>query len=680
MKKGPLSRYSIVLLGLIASVAAYFAGSNFGSKHSAENESDRLGEASLNSSGITLNQAKRLESSGLSAEECIQKIESIYETRDVFRVHLETGLAAKELAGSEFAAVMNGVLGRTGDQWFVIKLIILLEWARMNPDAMLNYVDTKVRDYRLVAGLFQYWADADLASVLNSVGKLGDYAKGAAVAGLEGLNIEFINQELLERGLGRRSHDQEKNRKNLEAALADRMYVENIDGFANLLLRAHYNDPKKALDIALSVSNERIRKKLLGVVARMRWADIGEGLNTMGTLYGSGQIASRNDYLKLLSNIVSSVGPRQFQETLDWLSGNLQGTDLTNVVKLAQQRGFGSSNPRQLLESTIFGDIPDSIEKRNMISNLVQNWAHQDWQAAVEWLDTVPPYTDTTHLRGNMIGTIFQQSGPEPAIQFFDQLSPSDQQIGIDNLASSWGRQDPLGFVSWALGLESPELWEKALSRVGNRWAEVDIEGARYFSDSLPEGNMKHEFQRSIGRRLTVADPIQAIEYASGIQDTNTARNVENTALARWAKAEPKAAMDYLREVYVADEMRLMHGAMSVANAWGGRDPEEAINYFQNLDSDLAQREASVAVVNQWANQDLASAVKFVMEEANENTRDHVLRGLANHHRLLQSDPEEAIRVAQSIRDVEMRRQTLLQVERRLKRSHPSLSGEVIVR
>ena len=657
--------------------AAFFVGAKLGSSEAGE----AIGqEAHLESSSArAIAQADRSNQKGISAAECIHKIESAYETRDVFRAHLETGLAAKELAGSEFAAVMNEVLDRTGDQWFVIKLIILLEWARTNPDAMLNYVDSKITDYRLVAMLFQYWADADLARVLDSLNNLSDQAKNAAIIGLRQLKSEFVTRGLEDRGLVRPDQNQEKLRENLDAALADRMYARDFDGFASLLGRAYYNDPQTALDIALSVTDERIRKKLMIVVSQMGWSDIGEGLNTMGALYGSGQIASRNDYLKLLSNMVSRVGSNQFQETLDWLSGNLQGTDLTNVVRLAQQRGFGSSNPEQLLVSEIFGSIPDSIEKRDMISNLVQNWAHRDWRSAVAWLDTRLPHTETTNLRGNLIGMIFQQSGPEPAVQFFHQLSPGDQQIGIDSLASSWGRQDPLGFVSWALELESTELWEKALSRVGDRWADVDIEGSRYFSDSLPEGNMKHDFQRSIGRRLAVTDPIRAIEYALSIQDTNTSRNVENTALARWAKTEPKGAMDYLREVYVADEMRLMHGAMSVANAWGRANPEEAINYFQTIDSELTRREASVAVVNQWANQDLASAVRFATEGASENTRDYVLRGLANNHRLLQSDPEEAIRVAQSIRDVEMRRQTLSQLEGRLKRSHPRLSGEVIV-
>gem|GEM_PF-6037836 len=656
------------LLLAISLLVAFAVAFTLGKSWTASVETDSGESEAPVSFAAELSEAEigRLEQDGISATECIRRIDAAYETRSVFKVHLEAGLAAKDLAGSEFARLLDALLPRTGEQSSVLKLIVLLEWSRANPNAMIQYVDTKIGDFQLIGMLYQYWADADLEKAVASIGRLNQ-AKAAALASLRRLKNGAVNSELERRGFLRSGSESLEVQKKIDAALADNSYLDRFGEFTGWIRRAYRNDPKAALELALSIEDPRKRDKLIRMVGDFNWPSVSKGLETLSSMDAAGLIGSRSDYLKLVRGAITrSADSGQLEESLNWLGANLRGAELVSVMNLSLQRGFGSGDPEEVLSSSIFTNLPDSSIKRQMVSNLVNLWAGLDWRAALSWLDGQPANREVSAARGGVLGTVYMKSGYAAAVDVFNRLSPQERELGVRNLANLWGNEDPLGFASWALELEDSKLMERGLSQVANRWANVDLEGARYFSESLPEGKTKMQFQRSIGNRLARLDPIEAITYTSSIENRNTARNIEVSALSLWANTEPMAAMDYLNEMYRDNDDRMADAIQSVAQQWARNDPESATRYFNELESDVARRSSMVAAINQWMAYDMGSAVAFAREESNPNTRDHLLSAAANSNQLLQADPKLAIQVAESIRDADMRERVLDRAKRRL--------------
>jgi len=660
MKNESSSKPLILSLGLAAFAGAFYAGAFWTpSEEPMESAQSETGDAESQQKVVT-----RLD--GISAEECLRRIDAARETRDVFRVHLEAGRAAAELASTEFPAALNEALAREGIQWNVAQLILLLEWARKKPDAMLNYLNTKQPSWRLVSLFFRYWADADLGRAISSIAELEGGARNAAIAGLNGLNSDFVNGELAARGFTNEGSNQEKVEGEFDAALAKKMYLDDLNKFSNLLIRAHVGNPEKALEIALSVTDERIRKRLLKTVAHMRWPNVEVGLNTMNHLFATGQIGNRSDYVELVASLSSRSGGKQELDSLNWIQANFRGHEFLSVVKLAQRQGLGSGDPKGFMESAVIASLPDSNEKRNMISSLVLSWAHKDIDSTIAWVDAYPNTEEAARIRAGIIGTVFEKSGRNAALQLFNQLPPNKQKTAVEILAQNWGRQDPLGYVSWTLDQENPKLLEHAVSRVGNHWAQMDLEEARYFSENLPEGDMKGNFQQSIGSNMARTDPLGAIEYASSIENPATALNIEVNALGSWARSEPRAAMDYIQNVYDEDDTEKLQRLSPVANTWGNLNPEEAMGYFQSAGSEKVQRQGSIAVLNTWINKDVDSALNFVMEKSNSTTRDELLNQAAFNYNILRSQPDRAYEIVEAIANVEMRKQALERLEQRL--------------
>lgn len=165
----------------------------------------------------------------------------------------------------------------------------------------------------------------------------------------------------------------------------------------------------------------------------------------------------------LLRRLARSWAATDFEGVVGWLGGLTRPED--------QKPGF---------EEACFGAMETSPAEAvrvwekcaftaddHVLSNLVQNWAIKDLEAAKTWVATRPPSLQRDQAVAR-IAYVMAQSKPGDAAGFVAQEIPSGpmQTEAVISVLHRWAENDPAGATAWAANFSEPVLRDRAIGEL----------------------------------------------------------------------------------------------------------------------------------------------------------------------------------------------------------------------
>ncbi len=643
------SRYKIYTLTLsLLVVAAGFAVGRFFDSDQKLDTLEQSTEASFESPESD-NEAQ-IASNQLDAYACFDLIAKAHATRDTFKSHYYTIALVDRLAPSQFESLLDQMLDSSGGQWSILKLIVLIKWITIEPREVFSYFKTRSSDRRvmtLVPLAFRYWAQADYKEAYAYANRLPDQVKRRAFGAFRGIGDPRLDALM-------RGSSGNLEITTMEEALKAELWRTDINQFNSVLNAQFRQDPSAAIDWLAQIPDPLARSRTLKRLASMRWSNPVDGLSNFKTLFESGSI-SKNDMQDAMRTLASRTRGEETLETFNWMKNNMGQGDFLGVLRNLSFHRAGSEQLKQLVAE--FEKLPASRMREQKIRNQIDRLANLDWQGALDWMNTSLPSSEVQTYIPTMMDSAYRDQGAEGVMALWNRLETKELQISsMQQLARSWGRNNLMEFVDWALKIEDRAVMESGLQAVSHHWANTDSEGARLFADALPPGEMKNEFQSAIGNSLSSVDPIKAIEYAIQIEDKNASMNVARNAFSQWARSDPRGAISSAIEIFHDDE-RVGYLVQSIAGQWSSDDLDGTLEYFQGIESQDIRIKALTSISQNMAHQNPEALIARIDTFERAEDRDAILKSLASNWNFAMRDPDKTQSLVSLIGDPQTREQ-----------------------
>ncbi len=569
----------------------------------------------------------------LSALECLEIMKQAYELRDTFRVHYHGLYAVEHLKGEELPLLIELMEDEDGDEWSTLRLVALIRGSVVDPEGLMqlmNSLEEGDKVMGVIQNLFRYWAKADPEGVIRFSLESNDRIRRFVYSGLQmsgsaevaaflQQNMDFFQQN------GSAALDA-SSLAELESAIATELWREDLEQFAQLLVRGYNRNPSQAMEIALGISDLGVRKQLVEqVLSWSSWPSPVEGMQWLARL--DDDLLSAQQHRNILVGFASRSNAANLKGTIQWMRKNLSRGDY--VIAVQQMHPRDAAMAKAFLDPNVLRAIPNSSFKKRTISNSVSRWAQEEPEAATQWAERNLEGADFQAFQSNRIHSVMNTEGFHAALEMVDSLESeySKTQV-LNSIAHSWMNRNPTEMLDWVFGLEDVEQSYSLLKQVSSTWTEVDLDGARAFAENLPQGELKSEYMQRIFHHLNQYDPVSAMEVAARMEDDGTRSRAISQSLNQIASENPQLAMEFAMEISSSEnEARVF--SSTITNQWARYAPEESLYYF-NAVEDATIRSSGVAQsIGFLMQEDLPGAIEFVAENDFGN-RDQVILQLAN--------------------------------------------------
>jgi hypothetical protein len=288
------------------------------------------------------------------------------------------------------------------------------------------------------------------------------------------------------------------------------------------------------------------------------------------------------------------------------------------------------------------------------------------------------------------------------------RLSQEDM-MGIANAVTTRMNDDPVAFLTAQANAGSlkgvmPAIGSALLNgAAGQRAAVWD------WLRTQPDNDTTQGLKRDVLNGAAWQDPSLAVRLAADLPRTAEGDSLMKTLatsllnggsmLYRLDKLLDQApdrlrqplldnAFNFLRSDTMADpqtwiarlpqlpEATRTHGIESIARAWAGQAPEEAVGWISSLPAGEAHSAAVVAATAAWASKDAQGAAQWVAAMAPGGERDRSAGSLASS--IADKYPRQALDWALSIGDAEERNRVSLLVAQTMMRRDPAGARQII--
>lgn len=350
-------------------------------------------------------------------------------------------------------------------------------------------------------------------------------------------------------------------------------------GRVECIRRISRTDPERALTLAEGLP-ERHRENALSTIlgnlydrdpaALDAWvATRGQG---GGDLYQSALAASEtfreraaNDPAGTLAALGNREGPATRQVLGEWAAkdpnalrawieaqasngsinpGRMAGMAISDAVSNATNPDFGAL-------AALANTIPEGEHKASAINRIAPEWASSDPEAALAWINTLPPSKTQRDAQQDMMRGISKDGDAAKLLAFVDR---HPELLRQENVQLDYGRMLDRSIPD-TLALFQ-RLPENLRDRQG-RWlvhtlAERDMAAARQLAESIP-GDRGIEARSDYAESLAKRDPAAAIAYATNLPESDNANQaVLNIARSALRTDEGRAVTPAAAEAFLA--------------------------------------------------------------------------------------------------------------------------------
>lgn len=214
--------------------------------------------------------------------------------------------------------------------------------------------------------------------------------------------------------------------------------------------------------------------------------------------------------------------------------------------------------------------------------------------------------------------------------------------------------------------LELPEsdARELALTELMRQWSQYDLEGALEFGWEHTEGDIqaKRAFHKGVMPQLARTDPHSALDVIEAGHWWPDQWKDQREALRRIEGENFERAAEFFQNTGEGKQHK--EEAYRYTDRIGREQGHAAaISYAEGLKKQIAKAYATRAAITRWVNDDSVGASNYVNGIQNSEIRDYAAVGLIDG--IWETNPEESVSWAGSIKNEDLRETTYYQLGRR---------------
>lgn len=272
--------------------------------------------------------------------------------------------------------------------------------------------------------------------------------------------------------------------------------------------------------------------------------------------------------------------------------------------------------------TTWIPQMPPGEAKARAIESTLEWWGKKDPKAAANFALTLPPeqinYSGMWHLLSPLV-----KADLPTAIAFAEKLPPGEQKgWAVRHIGGYWSEKDPRQAAEFCLRNGGGENVDDAICEVAENWVRKDFSEAKSYMESLPPGQVRVMFLRSLMRIWFGTDPKAAAAYASALSEANRRGSAYFIAYD-WAKVDPTAAADW--SLNLPEPNTRYQGAAFVFGNWLKADPYAASVWMGKLKSGPDRNRIIYYFAYDVAYLDPANAAKWAITIDEPELRDTTL-------------------------------------------------------
>ena len=328
--------------------------------------------------------------------------------------------------------------------------------------------------------------------------------------------------------------------------------------------------------------------------------------------------------LNTISDVLSLPSLFAQQEALHTIAGRSNKVQILLLLK--ESNGVANSQQRNNYAKILLARLTEldpqkaadiaiqAFEKRDyyLLSEVFLNWAKLDLEAAIK--------------RANSIEQQYQR---ETAAQ------------GI--LASVDVKEVALQ-IELAERLELKSKEEQFVSNALIEKANLEPEAAMQEAMLMPKGNDRESTMISVMDAWASEKPEAAYAFTQQMNDKVLQQRLQETVLYRWAETNPKEAYEMMLTM---PKSSIINVSYTIFSNLANQDPQEALNFIENIPSSRQRSEAYSAAITTWSAKDATAAANFVAQLDNKQLKNQLASTIIQY--LSQQSPDEALLWAQEM-------------------------------
>ena len=277
-------------------------------------------------------------------------------------------------------------------------------------------------------------------------------------------------------------------------------------------------------------------------------------------------------------------------------------------------------------------------------SQFIYRMAEESPQGAIDYISNMP-YSRERYESINWVANYLARQDPDNAAGYVDLFPNGEHRKQyLATVQNAIAQSDPEQAIQQILSMDPASRRDGRGAMVFHSLARRDIDRALEFYGELDSHNDKRALASAIAQELAVQDPHRAFEWAREV-DPSGQQHILMNVLVSVAGRDPDLAFN---EAMSIENVQQKQGALQfIINNLAERDLPTAISYMDRLSDPTLINAVAGNIVTQWAMQDPAAAMDWVLNNPKLNN-ESVLPSMA--HRIANTDVDTAMRILPRIK------------------------------
>ncbi len=254
-------------------------------------------------------------------------------------------------------------------------------------------------------------------------------------------------------------------------------------------------------------------------------------------------------------------------------------------------------------------------------------------------------------------------------------MAEASKQEGPGRMMSSaasvagWAAKDPAAALQWLTDNPSTNDWEKGAMQRGlvSGLARSDAAAAQKYVSSIEDKGERSRLMQVIMEEKLKQGTDSAAAYAATLTDPEMKKGAFESVADLLFRNDPQKAMEYVKAN--ASESFSQGAVGDLARRLSQKDPAQGIEFASSLPQGNARQDAYKNSFREWAANNPTEASTALNNLPQGADRDSAASGLARA--VVRDDAAAAIAWAESIRNVDLKQESLTEVLQRNYRKDP---------
>ncbi len=250
-----------------------------------------------------------------------------------------------------------------------------------------------------------------------------------------------------------------------------------------------------------------------------------------------------------MRSVLGDWAARDFDAAKQWLGalppGGIRDAALQGLLADRPWGGGGASvDPRSALEivSQLSGPMSDS--RRSAMSEQMQRWARDDFEAAAVWARNLPDRKLSADLLTSALRELAGYD-PQRALRTLPSLPADAIMEASRGVAATWAERDAAAAAKWVASWQPSEETLAAQREIANRWLRTDPRAAAAWLETLSPQVLAGLGPRAIGP-LVSTDPATALRLVDRLPDGAQRADSFETFARAWMRLDAASAQAWI--------------------------------------------------------------------------------------------------------------------------------------